>query len=74
MDTNKQIGGNHYSSQEIQPWEYMESVMAKVEFEGFLRGNIIKYIGRYDKKDGVRDLEKAQHYLDKLIEHKRQVY
>jgi len=34
----------------------------------FLEGNIIKYISRYDMKGGVKDLNKAKFYLDKLIE------
>ena len=40
--------------------------MSKEEFNGFLRGNVIKYIAR--DKGGVEDLKKARHYLDKLIE------
>lgn len=34
----------------------------------FIVGNIIKYVCRYDKKDGVKDLLKAKDYLEKLIE------
>ena len=34
----------------------------------FIVGNIIKYVCRYDKKDGVKDLLKAKDYLKKLIE------
>ena len=34
----------------------------------FLEGNIIKYISRYDMKGGVKDLNKAKFYLEKLIE------
>ena len=34
----------------------------------FVEGNIIKYISRYDMKGGVKDLNKAKFYLDKLIE------
>lgn len=36
--------------------------------EGYLVGNIIKYISRYDEKNGVEDLRKARWYLSKLIE------
>ena len=36
--------------------------------EGYLVGNVIKYISRYDEKNGVEDLEKARWYLNKLIE------
>ena len=34
----------------------------------FLEGNIIKYVTRYKKKNGMEDLKKAQWYLNKLIE------
>jgi hypothetical protein len=37
-------------------------------YEYYLQGNIIKYLWRYRYKNGVQDLEKAQWYLDKLIE------
>jgi len=42
--------------------------MTPEEFRGFLRGNVIKYIARYKDKNGVEDLLKAKHYLEKLIE------
>ena len=35
--------------------------------EGYLVGNIIKYISRYDEKNGVEDLRKARWYLNELI-------
>lgn len=63
-----QIGGDHYKSQEIQPWHAMEAWMSPDQFKGFLRGNVIKYIARCDKKGGAEDLKKARHYLNKLIE------
>jgi len=36
--------------------------------EGYLIGNVIKYVSRYDEKNGIEDLEKARWYLNKLIE------
>ena len=38
----------------------------------FLEGNIIKYVSRYDMKGGVKDLEKARFYLDRLIEREKE--
>lgn len=35
-------------------------------YEGFLIGNIIKYIERYKEKDGSKDLKKAEHYIKML--------
>ena len=65
---NHQVGGNHYASKAIQPWEAMEAWMSKEAFAGFLHGNCIKYLARYIDKNGIEDLRKCQHYLAKLIE------
>lgn len=63
-----QIGGSHYTSKTIQPWDAMEAWMSPDQFAGFLRGNAIKYLARCDDKGGLEDIKKARHYLDKLIE------
>jgi hypothetical protein len=63
-----QVGGDHYKDNPVQPWAAMEAWIGGEQFVGFLRGNVIKYIARCDKKGGVQDLKKAQHYLTKLIE------
>jgi hypothetical protein len=65
---DRQVGGDHYRSKEIQPWDAMEAWMSPEQFRGYLRGNIIKYIARCDDKGGREDLQKAQHYLAKLLE------
>jgi len=65
---DRQVGGNHYVSQDVQPWDAMEAWMTPEQFCGFLRGNAIKYLARTDKKGGIQDLKKAAHYLEKLIE------
>lgn len=59
---DKQINGDHYLGA-IQTWDYIVA-----NDLGFLEGNIVKYVTRFRKKNGVQDLLKAQHYLDKLIE------
>lgn len=58
-----QIGGEHYKSKGIQPWDYI--IANNIQY---LEGNIIKYVTRWRDKGGIKDLEKAAHYLDKLIE------
>ena len=64
QDANEeQIGGNHYKSKPIQPWDYIISNNL-----GYLEGNIIKYVSRWGAKNGLQDLHKARHYLQKLIE------
>lgn len=59
---SKQVAGTHYTNQKIQPWDFIIANNL-----GYLEGNIIKYISRYKDKNGVQDLLKAQHYLEKLI-------
>ncbi|SDC07467.1 DUF3310 domain-containing protein [Shouchella lonarensis] len=54
----------------IETLAYMEDKMSAEAFEGFLAGNVIKYISRYKHKNGVEDLRKCQVYLAKLIEQK----
>ena len=68
MANEYQLGGNHYTNKDIQPWEAMEAWMTEEQFKGFLLGNVIKYIARFQDKGGVLDLQKCKHYLDKLIE------
>lgn len=68
---DEQIGGDHYRKLTVQPWQAMQAWMSPEQFSGFLQGNIIKYIVRYRDKGGVTDLEKARHYLDKLMEIER---
>ncbi len=58
-----QIGGNHYASNDIQPWDYIIANNL-----GYLEGNIIKYTTRWRRKGGVDDLRKVIHYAEKLIE------
>lgn len=63
-----QVGGTHYTSKAVQPWEAMEAWMNPEQFVGFLRGNVIKYLARCEDKGGLDDLRKGQHYLAKLVE------
>ena len=62
-ELNKQVGGNHYSKLAIQPVEYINKNKLS-----YLQGNVIKYVTRYNDKNGVEDLQKAKHYIDLLIE------
>lgn len=65
---NQQVGGEHYRSKAVQPWDVIDSCMSKEEAVGFYRGNVIKYTMRCNDKGGVEDLKKARHYMDKLLE------
>lgn len=64
MSANEtQVGGDHYKSKAIQPWDFIIS-----NGLGFLEGNAVKYITRHNQKGGRKDIEKAIHYLEKLLE------
>jgi hypothetical protein len=56
---SKQIGGNHYKTFRIQPYEFI----SKNDLS-FFQGNVIKYVCRYKNKNGIEDLEKIKHYCD----------
>ena len=57
----------HYNSGNIECIDAIQQSMQPDAFFGYLKGNIQKYVWRYEKKKGVQDLEKAQWYLNKLI-------
>lgn len=44
-----------------------DDLMTKEQYEGFLLGNVYKYVKRYKQKNGVADLQKAKVYIDELI-------
>lgn len=73
-----QVGGDHYKPHEEQafiatalgynkPIEHWDLVL--IRGYDYLQGNASKYLDRYDKKGTpIQDLEKAKHYIEKLIE------
>lgn len=67
----RQVGGDHYVAMTVQPWDAMAAWLTREQFMGFLLGNAIKYIARFNAhapgKGGAADLEKAAHYLAKAI-------
>lgn len=58
---------SHYADGEIECIDAIQSSMTHEAFCGYLKGNIQKYIWRYEKKGGIESLKKGQWYLDKLI-------
>lgn len=65
-ETKENYYDDHYQS-EHQPIETMQANMTEEEFEGFLRGNIIKYACRYGKKDEKKkEAEKIKRYAEWL--------
>jgi hypothetical protein len=62
------INPDHYKSKSKETIERLQDNLTAGEFKGYLKGNILKYLDRYEHKNGVEDLNKAQWYLNKLIE------
>ena len=60
----KQVGGNHYKTAGAQHWDVAGYIYGEAHF----KCTATKYISRWRKKNGVQDLEKAKHYLEKLLE------
>lgn len=57
-----QVGGDHYKTKAIQPWDYIAANNI-----GYLAGNAIKYLSRYREKGGEQDIKKAIHYCQKIL-------
>lgn len=60
---NVQVAGDHYRTLKIQPIEYIHANNIP-----FAEGSAIKYLTRWRSKGGIKDLEKARHFIDLLIE------
>ncbi len=58
-----QIGGDHYKHLGVQPVEFWHANLM-----GGSEGACIKYVTRWRAKAGVRDLEKARHFLQLILE------
>ena len=63
---------NHYKLDglDVEVLDIIKAVLTKEQFEGALHFNVIKYILRTNKKNGVEDLKKAHKYLGWLIDSK----
>jgi hypothetical protein len=60
----------HYTEGVIECIDAIEASMTPVAFKGFLKGNAMKYLWRYEKKGKAnQDLQKAIWYLSKLEEY-----
>lgn len=58
---------SHYTQTGIEAIDYLKSTMPKEAYQGFLEGNVKKYMHRFRFKNGIEDLKKANWYLNKLI-------
>lgn len=59
----RQVAGNHYGLTDLQHWDLVD-----IFNWDYFQGQITKYVMRWKNKNGVQDLEKAAHFLEKYIE------
>ena len=58
----------HYNNGNIECIEAIQESMSAEAYKGYLKGNTMKYLWRYDYKGKAsEDLEKAGWYLNRLI-------
>ena len=60
---DKQVGGTHYTHQSYQHWDFAVDIAGN---DFYLKGCASKYVVRYKDKNGIEDLRKALHYLEKI--------
>ena len=58
---------SHYAGN-IEVIDYIRDKLTPQGFTEYCCGNVLKYVSRWRKKDGVQDLKKARVYLDWMIE------
>ncbi len=71
-ENSYQVGGDHYESLAVQPWEALQAWQTDEQFSGYLMGSAIAYLARVNAtapgKGGRLDVEKAVHTLNKWLE------
>ncbi|HFK1040675.1 TPA: DUF3310 domain-containing protein [Listeria monocytogenes] len=66
-DTSDNINNpSHYTAGGIETLDYIKAKVS--DYPSYAVGNIFKYVSRYEHKNGIEDLKKAQFYLNDLIE------
>ena len=65
-DSNKPDNVNHpkhYLKGGLECIQVIEAQLTPQQYEGYLYGNVLKYMWRWLDKNGLEDLRKAAHYL-----------
>jgi len=62
------IHPDHYTAG-MEPIDYIRTFMSREEFNAFCTGNVIKYVTRHNKKNGLEDLKKAARYIQYMIDY-----
>lgn len=62
---------SHYNEgKKMETWNWIEKGMSDDQFEGYLMGNVLKYLHRHERKGKTEDLDKAIVYINKLKQFK----
>ena len=62
MEKAEYQGEAHYKGYKYEPVKYI----IDMKFD-FIQGNILKYLVRYRKKNGLQDLKKAKNYAENRL-------
>lgn len=60
---DKQVDGTHYKQFEIEPAEFCQRNKLT-----WCEANVVKYVCRHRFKNKSRDIKKAMHYLELLLD------
>ena len=66
MDDNP-MTPDYYKAEGVETIDYLHAFLTEDEFNGFCKGNIIKYVSRANRKNGLEDIRKARDYISYLI-------
>jgi len=59
---------SHYQKGGIETIKIIEAKLGPEGFQAYCAGNILKYITRYELKNGIEDVRKAREYIDYMLE------
>ena len=68
LETHASDHPKRYCRGDIECKDAIRAALTPEQYEGWLRGTLMKYIWRYDHKGGLDDLLKAQDYMTWLTE------
>jgi len=62
----------HYNKHGVECIDAIRATLTDDEFRGYCKGNVLKYTWRERYKNGLEDLQKAQWYLERVVNDIRQ--
>ena len=68
MENNSVTHPSHYTEGDVECIDAIRASMSLEQFTAYCKGNVMKYLWRWEKKAGLEDLRKAQVYLGWMVE------